>query len=111
ALRLGRNVLSLILAVSLALFMSARIRRPVVAVITALIAVPLLLGTIFSGAEWMTGILEHLTKAGRSPGELPALYFFWSVITVGLELFIAFRLVRSVARKFDRYALSGEFSA
>ena len=105
-LRLGRDVLSLMLAVSLAYYISASIRRPLVAVGVALIAVPLLLSTLFSGAEWMTWILEHLTKAGRPPGELPALYFFWSVITVGLELFIAFRLVRSLARKFDRFALA-----
>lgn len=104
AVRALRDFVTLLLVCAIGLYCSARARTRAGAMGAALIAVPVLVGGVLSAPEWL--IVGRVGLPGVE--DLGAVYFFWSVVTVIVELLVALRLAGSVARNFDRFLLHEE---
>jgi hypothetical protein len=104
AVRPLRDFVSLLFVTGMGLYCSARCRTRTAALALALSVTPLLLGTLLSAAEWV------MILSGRLPGvaDIGAGYFFWSIVTVLVEVLLGIRLASSVARNFDRFMLREE---
>ena len=101
AVRLIRDSVTLMLAVSMALFISARCGSALKAMMLSLVLVPLLLGTVFSWPEWAS---LFMTDSGTKLD----IYFWSSAANVAVEGVVAVNLIRHIARNFDRYLLRAE---
>lgn len=98
----------LVFVMAAAYYISARARTAGAALATGLLVVPLVLATVLSLDIWwvaLTAAASELRKGGDYYAVVSAVYCATAVLLMVARFFLAWLLVRKVARNFDAYLL------
>ncbi len=110
-LRMLRDVIDLMVALSVAYYFSARMWRGVHAVLLSMVTVPALMLSIFMAPEWFTALIMAIFAATswlRNAVQIEViitLYAIAGVLICVLQVWMCSALIRRVAKRFDAYAL------